>query len=84
MTLRSFKLVNPEFLLFKALANPARLSIINLLQTPKNVSQICEELGFEQTMVSHHLTCLSFCGFISYKRDGKNKIYSLNKVVLCD
>lgn len=79
MTLESLKLVKPQSLFFKALANPARMSIISILQTPKSVAQISEELGFEQTMVSHHLSCLSFCGFVSFQREGKNKIYSLNK-----
>lgn len=80
MTFRSLNVGKPQALFFKALANPARMSIINLLQhAPRSVTQISEELGFERTMVSHHLKCLSFCGFVTYQRNGKNKIYSLNK-----
>lgn len=80
MTFQSLKLSKPRSLFFKALANPARMSIINLLQhRSTSVAQISEELGFEQTMVSHHLKCLSFCGFVTSQRKGKSKIYSSNK-----
>lgn len=80
MTEQSLEVERPYSLFFKALANTARMKIINLLQNgPKNVREICEELGFEQTMVSHHLKCLSFCGFVNSDRNGKNRIYSLNE-----
>ncbi len=79
MTLQSLKAAKPQALFFKAVANPARMAIINLLQHgPRSVAQISEELDFEQTMVSHHLKCLSFCGFVAFQRNGKSKIYSLN------
>jgi predicted transcriptional regulator len=55
------------------------MSIVDLLQTgPRTVTEICGDLGFEQSMVSHHLACLSFCGFVTHERNGKSKIYSLN------
>ena len=80
MTVESFKFAKPQALFFKALAAPARMSIISLLEEgPKNVSQITDELGFDQTLVSHHLRCLSFCGFVTYERNGKSKTFSLNK-----
>ncbi|MFQ5759210.1 MAG: ArsR/SmtB family transcription factor, partial [Candidatus Bathyarchaeia archaeon] len=54
-------------------------AIINLLRKgPKSVTEISEELGFEQSRVSHNLTCLAFCGFVMSNRNGKNKVYSLN------
>jgi len=66
-------------LLFKALANEYRVSILNLLRTgPKNVSQIAKELRLEQTVVSHSLKCLYFCGLVTSERLGKTRIYSLN------
>ena len=67
-------------LFFKALSNTTRFKIVQLLRKrPKNVSQICRELNFEQSRVSHNLKALVACGFIHYKWDGKNKIYSLDK-----
>ncbi len=80
MTVESLKFAKPQALFFKALAAPARMSIIGLLQeSPKNVSQIADELRFDQTLVSHHLRCLSFCGFVTHERNGKSKTFSLNK-----
>lgn len=67
-------------LFFKAFSNNTRFEIIKLLRNgPKCVSEICEELKFEQSRVSHNLRCLEACGFVSAKRIGKNKVYSLNK-----
>lgn len=66
-------------LLLKAIGNETRAEIINLLKSnPKNVSQICAELKFEQSRVSHALKCLTNCGFVSAKWGNGNKIYSLN------
>jgi DNA-binding transcriptional ArsR family regulator len=44
-----------------------------------NVSKICDELGLEQTHVSHCLKCLAFCGLLRSSREGKSKVYSVNK-----
>jgi len=67
-------------LFFKAFSNKTRFEIIRLLKKcPKSVTEICKELGFEQSRVSHNLKCLENCGFVSSKRNGKNKIYSLDK-----
>ena len=80
MTLKSLVWGKPHALFFQAFANPARISILSLLhEGEKSVTELSTELGFEQTMVSHHLRCLSFCGFVTFERDGKNRIYSLNK-----
>jgi DNA-binding transcriptional ArsR family regulator len=71
----------PQALLFQALANPARMQILNLLREKgmMNVTQICGELGMEQTHVSHNLRCLAFCGLVNSSREGKSKIYSINE-----
>lgn len=67
-------------LFFKAFSNKTRFEIIRLLRKgPKSVTEICKELGFGQSRVSHNLKCLENCGFVSSKRNGKNKIYSLDK-----
>jgi ArsR family transcriptional regulator len=70
----------PYALFFQALGNPSRMQILQLLKEKgsKNVSQICEELGLEQTHVSHSLRCLTFCGLVNARREGKSKIYSIN------
>jgi DNA-binding transcriptional ArsR family regulator len=73
-------LIKPHALLFQALANPARMSILLLLRQKgsMNVSGICDELGLEQTYASHNLKCLSFCGLVTVTRDGKSRVYSIN------
>ena len=64
---------------FRALANPTRYSIVQLLRTgPHHVGQIGETLNFEQSRVSHNLGCLLNCGFVISEWQGKNKFYRLN------
>ena len=67
-------------LFLKAFSNKTRFEIIKLLRrSSKNVTEICKELKFEQSRVSHNLKCLEACGFVNSKWVGKNKIYSLDK-----
>lgn len=70
-------------LFFKAVSNETRLEIVELLKkAPKNVTQIGDELGFEQSRVSKALRCLTHCGFVSARWKKGNKIYSLNGEIL--
>lgn len=67
-------------LLFKILANSIRLRLIETLRTgEKSVGELCSEVGEEQTRVSHELRCLTVCGLVNQKREGKRIIYSLNR-----
>ena len=62
------------------LRNKTRLSIIqSLMHKPKNVTQLTSELKIHQTSVSHALRRLLDCGFVFVKRNGKKRIYSVNK-----
>ena len=65
---------------FGALANPHRLRIINVLREgKKNVGDICQSTGFEQTMVSHNLKVLEYHGMVFMEKQGKYRVYSVNK-----
>ncbi len=66
---------------FKALSNETRFEIVKLLKEKghKTVSEICKELRFEQSRVSHNLQCLVACGFLNVKQHGKTRIYSIDK-----
>jgi DNA-binding transcriptional ArsR family regulator len=65
---------------FRTLCNETRLGIILFLKKgSKNVSQIVKELKMEQSRVSHNLQCLEKNGFVEVKKEGKQRIYSLNK-----
>ncbi|HLC89094.1 MAG TPA: metalloregulator ArsR/SmtB family transcription factor [Candidatus Nanoarchaeia archaeon] len=67
-------------LFFGSLANINRLAIINALrQTKRNVSEICQATGFEQTMVSHNLKRLERCGMVFSEQKGKHRYYSVNR-----
>ena len=74
---------DPGVLFFKGLANETRLSLLRILtKGPMSVSELCAELDYEQSRVSHNLTCLEFCGFVNSEREGKRKIYSLNDITI--
>jgi DNA-binding transcriptional ArsR family regulator len=66
---------------FKTLASKNRLKIIHFLQErgAKNVSDIVEGTKLEQTLVSHNLKRLLNCHFVEVKKNGKERVYSLNK-----
>ena len=65
---------------FSTLADPTKLEILRLLrEESKSVNQICEELGFEQSRVSHNLIKLKELGFIDVEPHGKQRFYSIDK-----
>jgi len=67
-------------LLFKAFSNKTRLEIINLLKIkPLTVTEICEQLNFEQSRVSHNLKYLETCGVVESEKKGKWVKYYLDK-----
>jgi DNA-binding transcriptional ArsR family regulator len=63
---------------FGTLANQIRLDILNILiKSDSNVTKIVSQLDYDQTSVSHSLSRLTECGFVTVKKDGKERIYSL-------
>lgn len=75
--------VNPEeaydFFL-GTLSNKNRIKILNeLLMGEKNVSELTEKIGVDQSTISNHLRRLKYCGFVSVESKGKERYYSLNK-----
>jgi ArsR family transcriptional regulator len=67
--------------ILKTVSHPTRLGIIYLLELyPKlSVSEICEKLGSEQSLTSHHLQNMRLRGLLSAKRDGRSMYYSLKE-----
>lgn len=64
--------------IFKALANPVRLEIIDLLiDGEKCVCEIVEKLPYEQPHISKSLIKLKNAGLIKDRKDGLNVYYSL-------
>jgi ArsR family transcriptional regulator len=70
--------------LAKALAHPARLRIIRLLQaTPGCIGgDIVEAVGLAQSTVSEHLRILKAAGVITGEIDGPRVCYALNPSAL--
>ncbi len=62
---------------FKIFADSTRLKILFTLdKEPLCVRDIAQRLGMSEPAVSHHLRALRAASLISYKRRGKNVIYS--------
>ena len=67
-------------LFFETIASKIRLRILELLQKePMSVNEICSELEEEQSKISHNLKKLADCHILDVKKEGKKRIYSLNK-----
>lgn len=65
---------------FKALADPARVRIVNVLATsgaPVCVCNLVEPLGLSQPTVSHHLRKLVDAGMLEREQRGRWAYYSL-------
>jgi DNA-binding transcriptional ArsR family regulator len=64
---------------FTNLSNPTRLAALEkLAEKPMSVTELSEALNQEQSMISHNLKPLLQCNFISIKKQGKKRIYSVN------
>jgi len=65
---------------FRALADPARVRIVNVLATsgdPVCVCNLIAPLGLAQPTVSHHLRKLTDAGLLEREQRGKWAYYSL-------
>ena len=68
--------------LFKSLADPARVRIMNILATNPDAVCACEfepVLGLSQATVSHHLKKLTDAGLIEREQRGRWAYFSLQR-----
>jgi ArsR family transcriptional regulator len=68
--------------LFKALADPARVRIVNLIATadePVCACNLYEPIGLSQPTVSHHLKKLVDAGLLEREQRGKWAYFSLKR-----
>jgi ArsR family transcriptional regulator len=68
--------------LFKALADPARVRIVNLIATAEEPVCAChlyEPIGLAQPTVSHHLKKLVEVGLLEREQRGKWAYFSLKR-----
>src|SRR3954452_18150542 len=69
---------------FKALADPARVGIVNLLSASDEVCvcTLTEALGLSQPTVSHHLRLLREAGLVTMEKRGTRSYYRLENDAL--
>ncbi|MFZ5626370.1 MAG: autorepressor SdpR family transcription factor [Bacillota bacterium] len=72
-------------LTFKALSDPTRRKILELLrQGDLTAGAIAEHFQISKPSISHHLNLLKQAGLVVDERQGQNILYSLNTSVLED
>ena len=68
---------------FKALAEPSRLRIVELLRSgPRPVGDVVHRLRIRQPQVSKHLRVLSDAGLVEARIDAQRRIYALRPAPL--
>lgn len=64
--------------LFRGLADPSRLAILESLRTgEKTVSEVVAGTGLSQPNASGHLICLKDCGLVRSRQEGRRVYYAL-------
>ena len=85
--------LTPEMLVlvaerFKALSEPARLTLLNSLRTGEmTVTELVDATGLGQANVSKHLQLLHRMGFVQRRKEGTTALYRIpdvNVFKLCD
>jgi ArsR family transcriptional regulator, arsenate/arsenite/antimonite-responsive transcriptional repressor len=68
---------------FKALSDPTRREILNLLKKKDlTAGQIAEHFEMSKPSVSHHLSMLKGADLVRIERDGQFLVYSINLSVM--
>jgi DNA-binding transcriptional ArsR family regulator len=66
-------------LFFETLGTKLKIGIITKLKEESlNVNELSRQLRQERSKVSHALKSLLECGFIKVKKNGRERVYSLN------
>ena len=79
------KYINNNFLnnLFKALNDPTRREILELLKTKDmTAGEIADQFNISKPSISHHLDLLKQAGLVVSVKEGQFIIYSINTTVM--
>src|SRR5579862_9098010 len=70
--------------LFKALADPSRRKLLDLLRTHdgRTLNELCEHLDMSRQGVTQHLALLEAANLVATVRRGREKLHFLNPVPL--
>ena len=72
--------MSTQLALFHALADPARLRIVEAMKSGEcAVGDIVERMDIHQSGVSRHLHILAEAGIVQMRPDGQKRLYSLRK-----
>ena len=72
--------MNTHIEMFQALADPARLRIIEAMKAGEcAVNDIVASMDIHQSGVSRHLRILSEAGIVQMRPDGQRRLYSLRR-----
>jgi DNA-binding transcriptional ArsR family regulator len=70
---------------FKALADPTRRKILQLLRAGElSAGELADHCDMTKPSVSHHFTVLKNADLITARRDGQNIYYALNTTAVED
>jgi DNA-binding transcriptional ArsR family regulator len=71
---------------FKALSDPTRLRIVEMLAEKEEMcgSEIASELGISLALLCHHWSTLEHAGLITKRKEGQTASISLNHELLSD
>ena len=71
-------------LMFKALADPSRRTLLDLLHAHdgRTLNELCEHLEMSRQAVSQHLDLLEAANLVATVRRGREKLHFLNPVPL--
>ncbi len=69
--------------IWKALAEPARRRILDLLrQAPRTTGDLCRHFEFSRFALMKHLKVLELCGLVAVRRQGRQRWNHLNPTPL--
>ena len=70
--------LNPAAVLFRSLADPARLAIVQeLAKGERRIVDLTRALGLAQSTTSAHMACLAGCGLVTSRPVGRQSFYRL-------
>src|ERR1700722_12671108 len=78
--------MNDADLLFKALADPSRRKLLDLLcaHDGQTLGELCEHLDMTRQAVTQHLAVIEAADLVATRRRGREKLHFLNPVPLQD
>jgi DNA-binding transcriptional ArsR family regulator len=78
--------MNDPDLLFKAIADPSRRKLLDVLHEHdgRTLGELCEHLAMARQSVAQHLGLLELANLVTTQRQGREKLHFLDPVPLHD